>query len=253
MSLASSYSHQDSCQGDATGFGSIEEVVDRIEEFLRITLPKIIGDLKGWDPDKKKRRNEKRLAKDLSLELNFAASNEVFHFEAEDLENESGTRTVDWGLYPTNRLLVQGCASSPKTRLYAIEAKRFRTHETSIDGREREYVVGDWEVKHLACKKLQGGIERIKEGHHASGLQKAGMIAFVQHETPPHWHGKVNEWIDDLITNPIPSHKAAWEAQDKLTSQTSPGAGVTEYDSNHSRADGSSIHLTHFWLDLTAQ
>ena len=257
MSLASSYSHQDSCQGDATGFGSVEEVVDRIEEFLRCTLPQIVGQIKGWTPGKMGRRNEKIMAADLSKELNFAATDQMFYFHSEDPENEAATRAIDYGIYPRARLLVQGCSPGARARLYAIEAKRMPTHEGrskgSIDGREREYVVGDWHEKHLADKNFKGGIERIKEGVHAEGLEKAGMVAFLQREDAPHWHGKVNEWIDDLITNPIPSHTAAWEAQDNLTAKTSPGTGVTEYDSNHSRADGSSIHLTHFWLDLTAQ
>jgi hypothetical protein len=253
MSLAATYDIHHSCQGDASDFASLSEVVDRIEAFLRRTLPVIISEVKGWKPGKTARRNERRMARDLSLELNFAATNEVFHFEAEDLEDESGTRTIDWGLYANARLLVQGCSPGAKERLYAIEAKRFPTNENSIDGREREYVVGDWGGKHLANKKLQGGIERLKEGAHGVGLERAGMVAFVQRNTAAHWLGKVNEWIAELIASPLISHKAKWASQDQLAAQSAPGTGVTEYTSAHDRPDGSAIQLRHFWLDLTAR
>jgi|JI6StandDraft_1071083.scaffolds.fasta_scaffold174851_2 hypothetical protein len=253
MSLATTYDIHHSCQGDASDFASLHEVVDRIEAFLRQTLPRIIKEVKGWTPCKKKRRNEKIMAADLSKELNFAATNEVFYFHPEDPENESATRTIDWGLYPNGRLLVQGHSPGAKERLYAIEAKRLPTNEGSIDGREREYVVGDWHGRNLANKNLKGGIERLKEGVHGEGLEQAGMVAFVQRKTASHWLGKVNEWISELVTNPLKSHTANWDVQDQLTEQAPPGAGITEYKSTHNRSDGSAIHLTHFWLDLTAQ
>lgn len=252
MSLAATYDIHHSCQGDASDFASLSEVVDRIEEFLRRTLPTIISEVKGWTPSKK-RRNEKIMAADLSKELNFAGTDELFFFHPEDPENEAATRTIDWGLYPKNRLLVRGYSPGAKTRLYAIEAKRFPTNETSIDGREREYVVGDWDGKNLANKNLKGGIERLKEGVHGVGLEQAGMVAFVQRKTASHWLGKVNEWIDELITSPLKSHKAKWADKDRLVEGVAPGVGITEYASSHDRGAGSAIHLTHFWLDLTAQ
>lgn len=250
MSLATAQPFQHSCSGDAAAFGSLSEVVDRIEDFLRQTLPAILGKLSGRTNGR--RRNEKIMAADLSKELNFAATDELFYFHSEDPENESATRTLDYGTYPNARLRVQGWMPNAKERLYGIEAKRLPTHSTPMEGREREreYVVGDWEGRHSPAKNLKGGIERFKEGVHGEGLDRAGMVAFIQREDSNHWLQKVNEWIHDLILNPLPSHKAKWEEQDKLIPCPAPGQGVTEFGSTHARANGSLLGLRHFWLDL---
>jgi len=250
MSLANAQPFQQSCSGDAAAFGSLFEVVDRIEEFLRQTLPTILGKLSGRTNGR--RRNEKIMAADLSKELNFAATDELFYFHSEDPENDSATRTLDYGTYPNARLRVQGWTPNAKERLYGIEAKRLPTHSTSMEGREREreYVVGDWEARHSPAKNLKGGIERFKEGVHGEGLGRAGMVDFIQREDSSHWLKKVNEWIQDLILSPLPSHQAKWEEQDKLLPCNDQGPGVTEFSSNHARANGSLIGLRHFWLDL---
>lgn len=250
MSLATAHTFQHSCSGDAAAFGSLSEVADRIEEFLRQTLPAILGKLSGWSNGK--RHNEKFMAADLSKELNFAATDELFYFHSEDPENESATRTLDYGTYPNARLRVQGWTPNAKERLYGIEAKRLPTHSTPIEGRdrEREYVVGDWAAHKSPEKNLKGGIERFKEGVHGEGLDQAGMVAFIQREDSTHWLKKVNQWIHDLIVSPLPSHKATWEHQDKLVPCHAPGLGVTEFASTHARSNGLPISLRHFWLEV---
>lgn len=254
MALSDTFDVHHSCLGDASAFGSLDEVVDRIETFLRETLPKIIGNLRGWKAGKPKRHNEKFIASKLSNELNFNAPDGLFHFHSEDPENESATRTLDWGVYPKPALSVCGYSFGAQDRLYGIEAKRFPTHEGSIDAREREreYVVGDWEGKHLDDKRLSGGIERFKEGKHGVDLERGGMIAFVQREPATHWFAEANQWIADLISHPLKSHQAKWTEHDQLVSHPAPGTGVTEYSSAHDRPDGSVVELRHFWLDLTA-
>ena len=254
MALSDTFDVHHSCLGDACAFGSLDEVVERIEAFLRKTLPKIIGNLRGWNAGKTKRHNEKYMASKLTNELNFNAPDGLFYFHSEDPENESATRTLDWGVYPKPALSVRGYSFGAQDRLYGIEAKRFPTHGTPLEGREREreYVVGDWEAKHMEAKRLSGGIERFKEGQHGVGLERGGMIAFVQRESASHWFAKVNQWIADLIAHPLKSHQAKWTEQDRLVSHSSQGAGIAEYCSTHDRQDGSVIELRHFWLDLTA-
>lgn len=251
MSLATAHPFQHSCSGDAAAFGSFSEVVDRIEEFLRQALPVIIGKLSGWA--KGKRHNEKFMAADLSKELNFAATDEVFYFHSEDPENESATRTLDYGIYPTAHLKVQGWTPNAKERLYGLEAKRLPTHSTSIEGmeREREYVVGDWNARSSIKKRLTGGIERFKECAHAADLERAGMIGFIQSEDANHWHAKVNEWVEELCVCHLPRHRATWTAQDLLVPALSPGASVAVYESSHVRSNGTLIRLSHFWLNLS--
>jgi len=250
MSLAAAHPFQHSCSGDAAAFGSFSEVVDRIEEFLRQTLPVIISKLSGWA--KGKRHNEKFMAADLSKELNFAATDELFYFHSEDPENESATRTLDYGTYPTAHLKVQGWTPNAKKRLYGMEAKRLPTHSSTIEqaDREREYVVGDWAQRKNPKKRISGGIERVKECLHAEDLKRAGMIAFVQREDHVHWHTKVNDWVEELVQTPIPSHQARWEEQDKLSLCSVLGPRVTEFSSMHMRSNGSQIQLRHFWLEL---
>lgn len=250
MSLATTYASQQSCSGNASVFGSFSEVVDRIEDFLRQTLPAILGKLSGWEEGK--RRNEKNMASDLSKVLNYAATDELFYFHSEDPENESATRTLDYGTYPSAHLRVQGWTPNAMERLYGVEAKRLPTHSTPMEGleREREYVVGDWAARSSPDKRLKGGIERFKEGLHGKDLSRAGMIGFVQRENFSYWESKVNEWIADLISNPVPSHRSKWEVQDQLIPCKSPGLKVHEGHSLHARQDLSPISITHFWLDV---
>lgn len=254
MSLANRFPHTSLCSGDAAEFADLSSVQDLIEEFLRKTLPEISPELTGWKPGKTAPRRENLIASDLCKLLNFTGSGGLFHFQHEDPENESGTRTLDMGTYPTQHLSVSGQAFGPLSRLYGIEAKRLPTPRLLNVDRSREYVVGAWNDRKFEDKVISGGIERFKELHHGKNLDRAGMIGFVQKHDFNHWHTEVNLWIDDLIANPtIQSHHATWANQDRLTSVAVPGLGVAEYHSNHARADGSGISLTHFWLDLTHQ
>ena len=253
MPLATAHPFQHSCSGDAAAFGNFSEVVDRIEDFLRLTLPAILGKLSGWANGK--RNNEKFMAADLGKELNFAATDEIFYFHPEDPENASATRTLDYGIYPTAHLMVQGWIPNAKERLYGIEAKRLPTHSTPMEAldREREYVVGEWAQRNNPKKRISGGIERMKECLHAEDLTRAGMIAFVQRDDHNHWHAKVNDWVEEVIQNPLPSHQAQWQEQEKLLLCTALGPRVFELSSLHMRCNGSRLELRHFWLDLTQE
>lgn len=251
MSLATAHTSQHSCSGDAAAFGSLSEVVDRIEDFLRQTLPAILGKLSGWKDGK--RRIERIMASDLSKVLNYAATDELFHFHSEDPEDESAIRALDYGTYPSAHLRVQGWTPNAMERLYGIEAKRLPTHSTPMEGldREREYVVGDWAARSSPVKKLKGGIERFKEGVHGHDLKRAGMIGFIQRENFVFWLEKVNEWICELISNPVPRHLSKWDAQDCLVGPLTSCLGVFESSSCHARCSGEDISIRHFWLDLT--
>ncbi|HRK16568.1 MAG TPA: hypothetical protein PK490_19970 [Prosthecobacter sp.] len=251
MSLATAHPFQHSCSGDAAAFGSLSEVVDRIEDFLRHALPMIVGKMSGWTGAR--RKNEKSMAADLGKELDFAATNELFHFHSEDPENESATRTMDYGVYPTALLQVRGWSPNARHRLYGMEAKRLPTTIKFIESmeREREYVVGDWDARSSVKKRLTGGIERFKECAHAADLERAGMIGFIQSEDANHWQGKVNEWVEELCVCHLPRHQAIWSAQDLLAPTMSPGASVAVYESSHVRSNGTLIRLSHFWLNLS--
>jgi hypothetical protein len=139
-------------------------------------------------------------------------------------------------------------------QLYIIEAKRLPTPSRAGQGdRSREYVVSDWDRRNSAKKNRTGGIERFKEGLHGGAFDRSAIVAFIQHETPDLWLVKVNSWINDLIANPVPCHKAAWNKNDLLVRVKSPSAAVSlsEFRSKHLRSAGAShIKLRHYWLML---
>lgn len=213
--------------------------------------PEIVPNLHGSRPGKK--RNEKAVAADLCKNLNTEASNRLFYFFPEAPQNDSVTRTLDMEVDPRPAVVVAGRTFGGRDCLYGIEAKLLPAPDTSKEDRSREYVVGRWDSKGLPHKSKKGGIERFKELHHGPHLDRAAMIGFVRSHTFKHWHSEVNSWIDELIAAPIRSHDAIWENQDRLTVTTPPGQAVAEGHSNHARADGRSISLTHFWLDVTDQ
>ena len=251
MPLADDSKPDSTCSGFVARFGELSEVVDRIEEFLRKTLPNLITVISPIRKNSSKPRNEKDLCAELGKRLNFAASGELFHFYPEDPENESCTRTLDYGVQPQVQFVVGSRVVGAMDRLYAIEAKRLPTHTSPIDQpeREREYVVGDWKLRSSAGKRISGGIERFKEGLHGETLERVGMIAFLQKNDSNHWLREVNLWITDLIQfPPLKSHQARWTNSDTLGEVAAEKAGVTEYESLHQRAILTPIRIVHFWL-----
>ncbi|MGV3662205.1 MAG: hypothetical protein ACO1TE_18610 [Prosthecobacter sp.] len=260
MSLLETTQPHSGCSGTAHGFGTLSEVVDKIEEFLRVRLPQIITDIQGWNGNK--RQSERAMTEDLALLLPFEAEPQPFQFLHENTEPGKGNRSVDLGVFPLQRIYVAPRTLGAKDRLYVLEAKRLPTAVTSLEKqeREREYVVGDWHRRQEKKKPLSGGIERFKECEHGRKLQRAGMLAFVQKGDTAHWLGQANGWIDDLTATPPPRHQATWAKTDHLAllPPASPHAmesspPVTELESTHARSDGTTIRLRHFWLDLRAQ
>ena len=95
MALTDTFKPNSTCSGVVEGFGGLPEVVDRIEEFLRKTLPQLLVAISPVRQNSAKLRNEKDLCAELGKRLNFAAYGELFSFYPEDPENESNTRTLD--------------------------------------------------------------------------------------------------------------------------------------------------------------
>jgi hypothetical protein len=138
-------------------------------------------------------------------------------------------------------------------QLYIIEVKQLPAPSRVGQGdRSREYVVSDWNNHNSPTKNRTGGIERFKEGLHGGAFIRSAMIGFVQRGTPENWLEQVNTWINELILNAIPCHKAFWSKDDLLRSAGhSAGAGLAEFWSQHLRCDGKlPITLHHYWLVL---
>jgi len=130
--------------------------------------------------------------------------------------------------------------AEPPPRITVFEGKRLTTSLGSQ--RQREYVIGHEEKgKHIPC----GGVERFKLSIHGREVNLAGMIGYVQNETPEYWREQVNTWISELTSQQL---DPAWLAQEQLTPLKTKGR-VTDCTSVVCRRD-SELHLTHLWINL---
>lgn len=130
--------------------------------------------------------------------------------------------------------------AEPPPKITVFEGKRL----TSTLGRERckEYVIGhEKDGKHIPC----GGIERFKCSIHGREFTHAGMIGYLQEETPEMWSKKINSWIFDLGCL---SFEPAWSEQERLTPPETDGR-ITKCLSVVHRSK-SELHLTHLWINL---
>ena len=107
---------------------------------------------------------------------------------------------VDVGVKTKKTLIIHSQTIKPRKCFFKIEAKRLPTTGT---GREKEYVIGK--------ERINGGIQRFKEGKHAPDLNSAGLIAFIQKNSFKHWHTEVNKWIEELS-----SKEEFWNSNDQL-------------------------------------
>jgi hypothetical protein len=121
-----------------------------------------------------------------------------------------------------------------------IEAKRLPTPNGKNKRDEREYVFVD--------KKVfdgNGGIQRFKEGKHASKLSDSIMIGYIQdNNNADYWLSKINIWINELRVK----SNGFWKKEDCLI-KLSPGK-CDRFLSRHKRRDGTIIILHHYWIKL---
>lgn len=130
--------------------------------------------------------------------------------------------------------------AEPPPKITVFEGKRL----ASTLGRERrqEYVIGhEKDRRHIPC----GGIERFKCSIHGSEFAHAGMIGYLQEETPEIWCEKINSWISDLCSH---SFEPSWSEREQLTPPETDGR-ITKCTSVVHRTK-SELHLTHLWINL---
>lgn len=183
--------------------------------------------------------NENGLNRRLVRFITNVAGKQGFPFfaQTESMEDEArGTSPLaDIGIH----LKIEGIATDPP-KITVFEGKRL----ASTLGRERrqEYVIGhEKEGKHIPC----GGIERFKCSIHGGEFTHAGMIGYLQEETPGIWCDKINTWISNLCSQ---SFEPAWLEQERLTPPKTDGR-VTKCTSVVHRTK-SELHLTHLWVNL---
>lgn len=203
-----------------------------VVEFLKTHLPIFAESVSKTDIE-----NEPGLNSRLSRFITNAAAQEIF-FANESMEDETygNSPKADIGIF----LKMEDTGIDPP-EITVFEGKRLTTKLPSE--RRREYVIGhEKDGKSVPC----GGMERFKLSIHARRLKHAGMIGYIQDDTPGNWRGKINTWISDLSRQ---RHEPAWSEQEQLTPLATDGS-VTECRSIVCRK-GDELHLTHLWVDLS--
>lgn len=184
-------------------------------------------------------QNENGLNRKLSRLITNVSANKGFPFFAqpESMEDEArgNSPAADIGIY----LHVDDIASdTPKITVF--EGKRLNTYLGKK--RQCEYVFGhDENGQHVPC----GGIERFKLAIHGRDFYRAGMIGYLQDETPVVWQARVNVRITDLAQK---EYCPKWSEKEWLVPLKTEGR-VSTRSSVVCRHD-SEIHLTHLWVDL---
>lgn len=217
-------------------FSKESKPVKKVITFIQNNLPQFAQEFKSSTV-----QNENGLTQEFCDILNANASDNLFWFAQETMEDTSnGTSPrVDVGVKTKKRLVIRSQTVKPRKCFFKIEAKRLPTGS----GREKEYVIGN--------KKINGGIQRFKEGKHAPDLPSAGLIAFVQKNSFNHWHTEVNNWIKELIK--IDNH---WHTNDELIldatfkSDTFRASYLSKSKRRGEKVISKSIILYHFWVRL---
>lgn len=115
------------------------------------------------------------------------------------------------------------------TSFFSVESKRLPSPQKL---REKEYVIGDTN---------NGGIERYKTEKHGKGMNKCGLLGFVEKEDFTHWIVTVNNWINDLATREM-----NWK-NDEILSKIESNTDFCFLKSiAHRKSDD--INLTHLWV-----
>lgn len=206
----------------------------KVVQFLKAHLPQFAESLLTTNIV-----NENGLNSRLSRFITNAADQEIFFAERESMEDESrgDSPATDIGIY----LKVDDC-SIDAPQITALEGKRLT--KSLGAHRRREYVCGyEKKGKHVPC----GGIERFKMSIHGRELNQAGMIGYIQEETPSYWHGQINSWISELS---LQQETPKWSEKEHLAPVTTEGR-ISDSASIVFRRDDQ-IHMTHLWVNLIA-
>lgn len=205
----------------------------------------IANELPRWrdHPERPEELAEDRLTDHLCDYLNSAAYHSTawdhIQFRTETGDEAQANRTIDLAAKPRTALIIEGRRHSIFDTLVPIECKRLPTPSGSKRD-EREYVFNKY--------RSTGGIQRFKEGHHASNHNLAAMIAYVQMETCKFWERKVSNWIGDLRR----SGEVGWTAADFLhVTRIDNVQKTVALQSRHGRRNGlTEIELRHFWIQM---
>jgi len=164
---------------------------------------------------------------------------DILQFRVEEQDEEKQGRKIDLVASPCGAsICVEGRRHTEFDIIMPIECKRLPTPNGS-DRDEREYVTSRY--------SSTGGIQRFKDGNHASIHTFGAMIGYVQQETAAVWISRVEEWINDLAGSQL-----GWTAKDLLhLDENNIDLRLAVLHSSHDRQKGlSKIELRHLWIQM---
>lgn len=206
----------------------------------------IAGELPSWrdHPDRPKKTSETDLTSQLCGYLNtaarFSSGWDILQFRIEEPDEQRKGRKIDLVASPCGPTVwIEGRRCTQFDTLLPIECKRLPTPR-SKDRDEREYVINR--------KATTGGIQRFKAGNHGAAHVLAGMIGYVQADSPAIWHGRLDTWIKELDG----SVHTGWTSKDRLRiDPTDAKPDLTIYRSSHAREKGlPDIDIRHLWIEM---
>lgn len=195
----------------------------------------------------KNNENENAITNRLCKSLNSRKPSEYpFYFHHQNIEDEKENTSTDFAVFGTFAYAQENdIEDDDSPSLIKFEAKRLNSKLPKH--REKEYVCGEYTGG--KCAKNSGGVERFKNGRHGKDVINAGIVGYLQTDSPKHWHQKVNEWIKEQVASPSDS-KLTWEDKDTLSLDSQTGT-FSEYSSLSYRIFGDEIQLKHFWIDIS--
>ncbi|HBG26748.1 MAG: hypothetical protein A2Y10_00790 [Planctomycetes bacterium GWF2_41_51] len=215
----------------------------KLQTFQLAIINFVFEQLPNWrdDPDRSDVDSEPLLNPQLSNFLDCKArdNSPMFHFCHE--EPQAINRTVDMAAKTTENMLIEAKLYTKYDPVLVFECKRLPAPEIK---REKEYVSGK------DPNKISGGIQRFKLGHHGAKHDLAAMIGYVQDESFNHWQDKINEWILELVKNPI-GDSCNWNPTEILNmAKEDTSIGAVHYLSTHKRNGTveSEIEIHHLWV-----
>jgi hypothetical protein len=226
-------------------FGNLSRDVQQPATFRHELFDFIAAELPRWRdrPDRPAATAETNLTSQLCGHLNGASRHspgfDILQFRVEEQDEQQAGRKIDLIAAPCGAsICVEGRRHTEFDSLMPIECKRLPTPK-GTDRDEREYVIS----RHSST----GGIQRFKDGNHASAHTFAAMIGYLQEETTAVWETRVSGWINGLA-----GVEPGWTAKDLLSADRNDAAlRLAVFHSSHERQKGlSEIELRHLWLEM---
>lgn len=227
-------------------FGSLRPDVHLPSESLDRLIDFIAAELPCWrdSPDRPSQTAENALTSQLCGYLNTAARHsngwDILQFRVEEPDEQCRGRKIDLIASPCGPTLWIGSRRCTHfDTLLPIECKRLPTPKDARRD-EREYVIDR--------KSTTGGIQRFKSGVHGAEHRLAAMIGYLQADSPPVWHDRLNSWISELDA----TREQGWSSADMIHSQgLEEVAGLALLRSQHMRAKNlESIDIRHLWINM---